>query len=324
MEKATTTSNDSHNWYIPINFAFSSRNFDFNSTTTDYWFYERQATVNNSFPTDDLLIVNKQQTGFYRVNYDETNWRRIIQYLNSDDFEKIHVLNRAQLLDDAFDLAKAGRLDYELALELSGFLQRETDFIVWKAFFNTLDFLDVTLSGNENYGTFKQYILNLSQVFYDSLTSEEAVDDSHIKKLSRSTILPYLCRYDHKECKSAALKSLRAWQANEEAMVPPNLQTAFLCAGIAEGGEEEWNFLYSKYYAIPQTRSNQRSRIISGLGCSKDKTTLFSYMQLAVDGSSGLESKHRTSVFSAVYKSGNFGLQTAFEFVETNYQAVKR
>lgn len=263
-------------------------------------------------------------SGFYRVNYDETNWRRIIEYLNSENFDKIHVLNRAQLLDDAFDLARSGHLNYEIALELSGFLERETDYIVWYSFFDTLDFLDVALSANDNYETFKQYILGLSEKFYQTLAAEESTSDSHFVKFSRSTILPYLCRYGQVECRETALTSLRKWEEDDDQMVPPNLQAAFFCAAIAEGDQDDWDFLYSKYYETPQTRSNQRSRIISGLGCSQNKTVLYNYLNLAINSSSDLESKHRTSVFSAVYKSGPFGLETAFEYIKDNYDIVNR
>lgn len=215
-------------------------------------------------------------------------------------------------------------LSYEIALELSSFLERETDYIVWYSFFDTLDFLDVALSANGNYETFKQYILTLLGKIYQNLTAEESDNDSHFTKLSRSTILPYLCRYGHVECRETALRSLREWEENDEQMVPPNLQAAFFCAAIAEGDEDDWDFLYSKYYETPQTRSNQRSRIISGLGCSQDKTVLYNYLNLAINSSSDLESKHRTSVFSAVYKSGTFGLTTTFEYVKENYNAVNR
>lgn len=257
------------------------------------------------------------------MNYDETNWKRIIQYLNSETFEQIHVLNRAQLLDDAFDLARSGQLSYEIALELSVFLERETDFIVWYAFLDTLDFLDNALSANASYEDFKQYILILSRKLYSTLTSEESVSDSHLTKLSRSMILPYLCRYGHEECRKAAVNSLQKWVKDDEQMVPPNLQAAFFCAAIAEGNEEDWNFLYSKYYETPQTRSNQRSRIISGLGCSNNKSVLHNYMALAINSSSALESKHRISVLSSIYKSGPFGLTTAFDYVKENFNDVK-
>lgn len=234
------------------------------------------------------------------------------------------MLNRAQLLDDAFDLARSGRLSYGTAMDLSRFLERETDFVVWYSFLDTLDFLENILAASEEYETFEQYILTLSQKLYEDLTAEETANDSHIKKLSRSKILPYICRYGHEECRQTALKSLRDWRENSEQIVPPNLQAAFFCAAVAEGDQTDWNFLYSKYYETPQTMSNQRSRIISGLGCSQEKTILYNYLNTAVNATSSLETKHKTSVFSAVYKSSSFGLRTAFEYVKQNYKAVNR
>lgn len=60
-------------------------------------------------------------------------WYRIISALESDDFEKIHVSNRAQLIDDAFSLAKAGKLNYSIALRLASYLTRENEYEPWYA-----------------------------------------------------------------------------------------------------------------------------------------------------------------------------------------------
>lgn len=55
----------------------------------------------------------------------------ISNYLNSTNYQKIHYLNRAQLIDDSMKLARANELDYEIALNISSFLHREQDPVVW-------------------------------------------------------------------------------------------------------------------------------------------------------------------------------------------------
>lgn len=64
------------------------------------------------------------------MNYDNDNWMALIKQL-IDDPTTIHVLNRAQLLDDAFNLAKAGYLNYSVFLNLTKYLEKENSTIPW-------------------------------------------------------------------------------------------------------------------------------------------------------------------------------------------------
>lgn len=64
------------------------------------------------------------------MNYDEENWKQLVHQLKVSH-DVIHVLNRAQLLDDSFNLARAGLLNYSMALELSTYLNKEDDEIPW-------------------------------------------------------------------------------------------------------------------------------------------------------------------------------------------------
>jgi aminopeptidase N len=70
--------------------------------------------------------------GFYRVNYDVDNWMALIKQLREAPAE-IHVLNRAQLIDDAFNLAGAGQLDYSVPLRLAEYLQNENNTLPWRS-----------------------------------------------------------------------------------------------------------------------------------------------------------------------------------------------
>lgn len=142
-------------WTIPINYATAS-NPDFSSTLATYWLKDaRDASTGITVNESDWIILNKQETGYYRVNYDEDNWRLIINELNSDDFEKIHVLNRAQLIDDALNLARSGRLSYDIALNLLEYISRETDYIPLRSFFRGLTFLNKHLLNTDKYELFQ-------------------------------------------------------------------------------------------------------------------------------------------------------------------------
>lgn len=122
-------------WTIPINFATSlDRNFD----NTSISFYFEAGNNETVFAIDSRLdpewfVFNKQQLGYYRVNYDLENWNKLQVVLNSDNFTHIHVLNRAQLVDDALSFAKAGLIDENLASGILAYLRLETDYIPWAA-----------------------------------------------------------------------------------------------------------------------------------------------------------------------------------------------
>lgn len=75
-------------------------------------------------------------TGYYRVNYDDIGWRRISDYLEFDDFTRIPVLNRAQLISDAYYFASKGELESAVFLDIAKYLKQETDYVAWCAMFN--------------------------------------------------------------------------------------------------------------------------------------------------------------------------------------------
>ena len=59
------------------------------------------------------MLFNIQETGYFRVNYDDANWQLLVNQL-ADDHTAIHVINRAQLIDDALDLARAGMEPFDI------------------------------------------------------------------------------------------------------------------------------------------------------------------------------------------------------------------
>jgi aminopeptidase N len=178
--------NSSNLWWIPINFAVGS-NPDFQSTKPDFWIPgTRSMTIQGSsspkkFNSTDWIIANIQQTSFYRVNYDEGLWKLIIEQLEND-FEAIHVLNRAQLIDDSFNLARAELLDFRIFFQVFSFLEKETDFIPWASFNRAYTLLNRWLSGSEVDERFRMSMQKKVKLLFENLGMEVDEKDSRVDR----------------------------------------------------------------------------------------------------------------------------------------------
>lgn len=74
---------------------------------------DAEITVSSLPSQDQWVLFNLQESAYYKVNYDSGNWNLLIQQLNTDH-QVIHVLNRAQMIDDALDFAKSGKVSSQL------------------------------------------------------------------------------------------------------------------------------------------------------------------------------------------------------------------
>lgn len=141
-------------WWIPYNFATASAS-DFSNTAAIGWMQARTLRVGDaSVASSDWLVLNKQQSGYYRVQYDTQNYQLIANELSKGDFQKIHLVSRAQIIDDVFDFARTERLNYTIVFDIIKYLERETEFVPWAAAFNGLTFVDRMYSGSSKYAEF--------------------------------------------------------------------------------------------------------------------------------------------------------------------------
>ena len=84
-------------------------------------------------------IGNLKHAGWYRVNYDQNNWKLLIDQLN-EDLNLIHPIHRAQLLDDSFNLGRAEIIDQLVFMDITKYLVQEADPLPFTPAFNGLNF----------------------------------------------------------------------------------------------------------------------------------------------------------------------------------------
>lgn len=156
-------------WWIPYNYATASSS-DFSNTAATGWMQGRTLRVSDaSVANGDWLVVNKQQAGYYRVQYDTQNYQLIANELSKGDFKKIHLVSRAQIIDDVFNFARTERLNYTIVFDIIQYLEHDTEFVPWAAAFTGLSFVDRLYSGSSKYAEFvvrAKCAANFIHVFY--------------------------------------------------------------------------------------------------------------------------------------------------------------
>ena len=71
--------------------------------------------MGRNIDANDYILANIDLLGYYRVNYDNQNWKNIINQLKTDK-NKISLGTRAQLINDIFNLSQATLVRPDLPL----------------------------------------------------------------------------------------------------------------------------------------------------------------------------------------------------------------
>ncbi|KAJ8681953.1 hypothetical protein QAD02_017745 [Eretmocerus hayati] len=307
-------------WMIPITFRSSSQNTD-DSTKPQYWFEDAKVEVDNSFKNDDWFILNVQSAGYYRVNYDRSSWDKIIKVLTSGEHEKIHVVNRAAILDDLLSLARAELVDYKLALTAVSYLRNETDYLPFKSALKGLDYLRKIFSTSQGDRTFKEFMRSLLSKTYKKLSFIDDKDDDQLKILLRREIIDQACKVDHPECIYRAQQQFADWK-NNQIPVPKNRRLTVYCTGLKYGTPSDWEFLWRQYLKLDVAA--EQGTILTALGCSTNTTILRNYLLSALAGfeKSRIRKQDISTLFTAAHSSSYLNAQFMLGFVENNYEKI--
>jgi len=324
---APSNKSDEHDytWWVPISYTTINRGFE--GTSPNVWLNPKDAASAINIDLDDIskeeaVIANVQQTGFYRVNYDVQNWNLIAASLEADN-TRIHRMNRAQIIDDALNLARGGFLDYNTALKTTEYLKSEMDYIPWKSALTGFVYLEDMMKRTPGFGDLKTYLIGTLQPLYERLGFEEKPEDTFFDEKLRIVMFQLLCRLDHKECNDYSLYLLNEWMSVSEpdsnTPIPTSLQTTVLCSGIGNGDVTHWDFLWERY--MNSNNANEKVNIMAALSCSKEIWILERYLEMALNEESGVRKQDGYRVISGVSKN-IIGRYVAWNWIRQNWGAL--
>lgn len=319
------TNRDSTNlWYVPINYVVGS-NYDFSSTLPDFWLLgEKSTTIESStapkpFTVDDWIVVNIKQSGYYRVNYDSALWNLLIQQLNGNNFEQIHILNRAQLVDDSFHLARADLLSFRIPFEVMNYMEKETDYIPWASANRANTLLNRWTFGSRVHLRYQVFMRkNVASVF-NKLGTNIIEDEPRVDRYARIIAINIACQTQMSDCLTATAFSLQNMFTTGTPLAP-DLVSSVYCNGMRTASYATFINMLDKLYDSPSQA--ERNTIISSIGCTQNTDILSEYFGLAVHPLTSLSNAERSRILTSAINIGVDSIRTMINFLQAESTGI--
>lgn len=122
---------------------------------------------------------NSDQTGFYKVQYDDESIQIACEWLKSD-LHFMSAIDRAGFLSDISSQLFNGRTENpEIILDCLNFLKNEKSNVVWQSAIDVIKQLIKNFDINASYGNVKKYIISLIQNIANDIGWEEKENDDN-------------------------------------------------------------------------------------------------------------------------------------------------
>lgn len=289
-----------------------------------YWLSETSAN-NRSFVVtgaSNWLLLNINVTGYFRVNYDQDNWNKLLTQLDLDH-QAIPVINRAQIIDDAFNLARAKHIGIVLALNTTTYLDKEREYLPWSAALDNLGYFRLMFDRSEVYGPMQKYIRKqvtpLFQYFGNITSNWTRLPDGLMEQYCEINTISTACSHGVPECAQLAAALFNQWKQNaSNNPIPPNLRSSIYCSAIETGSEADWDFLWQRFKNA--TVVAEADKLRSALACSKEPWILRRYLQYCLDPTK-IRKQDATSTINSI-ASNVVGQSLAWDFIRGNWKTL--
>ncbi|KAM9764878.1 aminopeptidase Ey-like [Menidia menidia] len=303
-----------YEWFVPVTWIKNG------GGEQQFWLLSKEDTQTDFvLGGTDWLVANIDMKGFYRVNYDTGNWERLLSRLSSRH-QDIPVINRAQVIDDAFNLARAKMVDTVLALRTTKFLNKEVEYMPWETARRNLNFFFLMFDRSKVYGPMQAYIKKqvtpLFQHFKDLTLNWTKIPENHTDQYNQVNAISLACSSGVEGCTELTTGWFKEWMKNPAANnISANLRSTVYCNAIAAGGVAEWDFAWAMYKNA--TIASEAEKLMHALSCTKEPWLLNRYLQYCLDPE---KIRKQDATFTIVYIARNpIGQSLAWDFIRANW-----
>ncbi|XP_041081686.1 aminopeptidase Ey-like [Polyodon spathula] len=304
-------------WYVPISWT------KLGNAQPQYWL-DKTTDTNANMKTVGVewLLANINCTGYFRVNYDKENWNRLLHQMETNHIV-IPVINRAQLIDDAFNLARARYIPTTLALDTTKYLSKDTEYMPWESSIDNLGYFSLMFDRTEVNGPMQAYLRKqVTPLFdyYEVITANWTVlPPGHTEQYNQINAVSVACKNGVKKCQELASSLYQEWMDNPSVNpIQPNLRTSIYCSAISTGGAAEWDFGWEMFKNA--TIATEADKLRSALSCATQPWILNRYLEYSLQAD---KIRKQDATSTIVYIAGNVvGQSLAWDFIRSQWQTI--
>lgn len=281
---------------------------DLNKVLPDLWLVTARADEGSyDIPgPSKWYLVNNQRSAYFRVLYDDWNYKLLRFELIRGDMNKISPITRGQIIDDAMMLGFEGYLSYGLIIELLEYLANETEEIPWLIADYQLTRWDILMRFTPAYPYFKHFIKLLIERFY-AHSVETAASKSKVGiRLACFAGLQECLDFTH-ELFLGFVKNRNTYEHMEE----------IICQGMAIIDDTTFNYI--KLSILNDLRGMEMDLYILAMVCAKNydyvKESLNMFFRETSEVAEWLKPKEKVDHLINMCKYSDTGVKAVLDFV---------
>lgn len=261
--------------------------------------------------------LNTGQYGFFRVLYDEASWTKLTSVLkNSPD--ALAAVDRAGLLDDAFNLARAGKMSYDKALTVLAYLDKETEYIPWNIVSSALNYITDNYEGPQA-GKWRKFVAEKAAKVLEDIGFEVRADDKFPTKRLRPTLISLACRHGDSKCLENTKAKFDAWLADPSDVanaVDVNVRAQIYRYGMIDAGDDKWTKVHEIYKktTIPQ----EKKKLRYAMAMPRTPWILNRFIDYAKNENEGFKSQDYFGIMELI-SDNDVGLPIVWDYIKSHW-----
>ncbi|XP_059643545.1 aminopeptidase M1-like isoform X1 [Cornus florida] len=257
------------------------------------------------------IKINVNQTGFYRVKYDEDLAGRLRHAIES---KCLSATDRYGILDDSFALSMACQQSLSSLLTLMSAYREELDYTVLS---NLIDIsskvariaADATPELLDN---IKQFFISLFQNSAEKLGWDPKHGESHLDAMLRGELLVALVEFGHDVTQNEAIRRFNAFLDDRNSpLLPPDLRRAAYVAVMQKVSTSDRSGFESLLRVYRETDlSQEKTRILGSLASCPDPDIILEVLNFMLS-------------YEVRSQDAIFGLSVSWEGRDTTWRWLK-